>query len=140
MLNRFLQQLQCDFSVMISPKMFEEFVLPELEAICGWLDYSVYHLDGQEQIAHLDYILSVKRLNAIQWTYIISQPNVSNFIPVFKKIQRAGKNLILMPHISEVEILMRNLSSRGLQLIVCGIANKAEAIEIERKVAKWTKE
>jgi len=47
-------QLQVDLSVMISPEMFEEFALPELEEITNWLDYSIYHLDGQEQIRHLE--------------------------------------------------------------------------------------
>ena len=42
-------QIQCDFSVMISPAMYEEFVLPEIEECVQFLDTVTYHLDGQEQ-------------------------------------------------------------------------------------------
>ncbi|MDO9542010.1 MAG: hypothetical protein Q7J98_06775, partial [Kiritimatiellia bacterium] len=38
--------LQCDFCYMIGPKMFDEFVKPELEASCKKLDHAFYHLDG----------------------------------------------------------------------------------------------
>ena len=60
--------VQCDFSAMISPAMFEQLVLPDLEEMCSWLDCAVYHLDGQEQLRHLDMILSVKAIKMIQWT------------------------------------------------------------------------
>lgn len=41
----------CDFSVMVSPAMFEEFILPELEATAGAFDHTTYHLDGLERLA-----------------------------------------------------------------------------------------
>lgn len=63
-----LAQMQCDLCVMISPEMFNRFVMPELEELCSFLDYPVYHFDGQEQIRHLDSLLSLKNLRAIQWT------------------------------------------------------------------------
>jgi len=44
--------LQCDFSYMISPDMFERFVLPDLTACCEHLDHGFYHLDGKGQIPH----------------------------------------------------------------------------------------
>ena len=134
-----LAQLQCDLSVMISPQMYEEFVLPELEEFTGWLDYSIYHLDGQEQIKHLDHILSVKNLNAIQWTPVAGQPFTSKFIPVLQRIQAAGKNLILFPQPFEVEELLSNLSSKGL-ILNLGMSNREEAEQLVRNVAKWTRE
>ncbi len=45
--------LQSDFAYMLSPSMFERFVLPDLETICNHLDYGFYHLDGKNQIPHL---------------------------------------------------------------------------------------
>ena len=131
--------LQCDLSVMISPQMFEEFVLPELEETAAWLDYSAYHLDGQEQIRHLDMILSVKKINMIQWTPVVGQPCTSEFIPVLKKIQKAGKGLILMPHIWEVEKLLSELSPKGLYLIIRDVESETEAEELIKKVGKMTK-
>jgi len=77
-----LAQMQCDLSVMISPEMFNCFAMPELEELCDFLDYPVYHFDGQEQIRHLDSLLSLKKLRAIQWTPVAGQLPTSNFIPV----------------------------------------------------------
>ncbi len=110
-------QLQCDLSVMISPAHFEAFVLPELDAMAQWLDHANYHLDGQEQIRHLDMILSVPKIDNIQWTPVTGQPDTSHFIPVLRRIQKAGKGLILLPDASEVECLMENLSHKGLLII-----------------------
>lgn len=120
-------QLQCDFSVMISPAHYEKFVLPELEAMTEWLDHANYHLDGQEQIRHLDMILSVKKIDNIQWTAVAGQPPTSAFIDVLQKIQRAGKGLILTPHVSETEFLMKNLSHKGLLLLPYGVGSYDEA-------------
>lgn len=45
--------LQSDFAYMISPAMFERFVVPDLRSCCDFLDHGFYHLDGKEQIRHL---------------------------------------------------------------------------------------
>ena len=47
-------KLQCDFSCMISPEMFRQFVVPALTEQCNWLDNALYHLDGTQAIQHLD--------------------------------------------------------------------------------------
>ena len=52
--------LQSDFAFMISPPIFERFVLPDLEITCN-------HLDGENQILHLDMLLAIENLSSIQW-------------------------------------------------------------------------
>ena len=58
--------LQCDFSYMISPAMFERFVMPDLAACCDFLDHAFYHLDGKGEIPHLDMLLGLQRLRGIR--------------------------------------------------------------------------
>lgn len=111
-------QMQADCSVMISPDMYERFVMPELRALTHWLDHSIYHLDGREQIRHLDLLLSLDELDAIQWTPVAGQPRTSEFIPVFQRIQRAGKGLVLIPQMDEIEPLLDALSPEALMLVV----------------------
>lgn len=120
-------QLQCDFCVMISPEHFERFVLPELEECASFYVNSTYHFDGQEQIRHLDMLLSVKNLDNIQWTPVAGQPRTSDFIEIFKKIQAAGKGLVLLPELDEVPVLLENLSHKGLMIGVSGVNNIDEA-------------
>ncbi|MEG1406860.1 MAG: trimethylamine corrinoid protein 2 [Ruthenibacterium sp.] len=128
-----VMQMQCDLSVMISPSMYEEFVLPELEEQIQWIDYPVYHLDGMEQIKHLDSILSLKKLKAIQWTYVAGQPSAGHFIEPLQRIQQAGKNLIIMAPKEDLPVLLENLSSTGLYLH-CEAEDSQEAQEIIRCV------
>ena len=129
-------QIQCDFSVMISPGMFEEFVLPEIEESAQFLDYVTYHLDGQEQIRHLDMILSVKKLDNIQWTPVAGQPKTSFFIKELRKIQEAGKGLVLMPDKEEVPFLLENLSHKGLHMNVRNNPTPEEAESLLRMAEK----
>ena len=120
-------QLQCDFAVMISPKHYERFVLPELEECTAFYDNSTYHFDGQEQIRHLDILLSVKNLDNIQWTPVAGQPKTSSFIDVFKKIQKAGKGLVLIPDLDEIPVLLKELSHKGLIIVANGVKDADDA-------------
>ena len=63
-----IAKVQCDASAMFSPKMYRRFVLPALTAQCGWLDHSLYHLDGTQALIHLDALLEIAPLDAIEWT------------------------------------------------------------------------
>ena len=125
-------QLQADFSVMISTAMYAEFVLPELEEISAHWDHSLYHLDGQEQLRHLDLILSVPGLSGIQWTPVAGQPPTSHFIPQLRHIQEAGKCLVLMPQAWELPLLTRELLPGGVIYNIGGVATEDQAQEIAR--------
>jgi hypothetical protein len=83
--------LQSDFAYMISPRMFERFVLPGLEACCTAMPYPLYHLDGVGQIPHLDMLLSVQRLRGIQWVPGEGKPPAQEWLPLLKRIRDAGK-------------------------------------------------
>lgn len=45
---------------------FEKFVLYELEKLKDYLEYMVWHLDGPDEIKHLDILLSLPYIKAIQ--------------------------------------------------------------------------
>lgn len=135
-----LAQMQCDLSVMISNEMFNRFVMPELEELTSFLDYPLYHMDGMEQIRHLDSLLSLKKLRAIQWSKVDGQPSPVEFIPVFQQMQKAGKCLVMKVFPWDVEKLLDNLSCRGLQLIVLGLKTPEEANEMMKLVEKHSKD
>jgi hypothetical protein len=61
-------KVQCDACAMFGPAMFRRFVAPALSAQCEWLDYSLYHLDGEDCLVNLDELLAIPALNAIEWT------------------------------------------------------------------------
>ena len=83
--------LQCDFSYMISPKMFRQFVLPELTATCKRLSHSFYHLDGVGQIPHLKHILEIQDLDGVQWIHGDGKPDSAHWPEVFQSIHKSQK-------------------------------------------------
>ena len=83
--------LQCDFSIMISPKMFRKFVIPDIEACCELLEYPFYHLDGPGATRHLDALLSIEKLRGIQWVPGAGAPPAEEWLPLLDKIRNAGK-------------------------------------------------
>ncbi len=83
--------LQCDFAYMISPAMFERFVLPDLAACCERMEHGFYHLDGKGQIPHLDLLCGLDRLRGIQWVPGDGQGDPAEWTDVLARIRSAGK-------------------------------------------------
>lgn len=63
-----MAKFQCNFSAMISPGMFADFMTPVLQEMTGRVDFCMYHWDGPGAIRHHDHLLSIPRLTMIQWT------------------------------------------------------------------------
>lgn len=134
--------VQCDFSAMISPAMFEEFVLPHLAEECRNLVWSIYHWDGPGQIPHLDILLSIPELTGIQWVPGAGRPGTGSpqWFDVYKKIQGAGKRLVLQGmDKADVELVCETLDPRGLLLEVVGVKTPEEADDIVRCVQQWSR-
>jgi len=135
--------LQCDFSAMISPAMYGEFVLPYVAEQVDRLTYSLYHLDGPEAIPHLDMILRLKKLHAIQWVPGAGKPQSDDpvWIPLYKKIQAAGKSLALWDaKKGNVQQIIRELKPEGLLIHIAPdqFTSEAEARDFVEQVEKWT--
>lgn len=127
-----LAHMQCDMSVMFSKEMYGEFVVDELNGQMEWLEYPVYHFDGVEQEQHLDYILNLDKLKAIQWTHVAGQPSASHFLPILKRMQEAGKGLIIMAPPGDIPKLLENLSGKGLY-----IHTETEDVETAKEIIKY---
>jgi 5-methyltetrahydrofolate--homocysteine methyltransferase len=110
--------LQCDFSYMISPAMFERFVMPDLAACCEHLDHGFYHLDGKGEIPHLDLLLSIERLRGIQWIPGDGQPSPDQWLPLLKRIRDGGKLCQVFVTPECALRIVRNLGGRGFLLVI----------------------
>jgi hypothetical protein len=128
---------QCDLAPCLSPSLFGTFAVPEMERKLDVLEYPVYHLDGVEQERHLDHILARSRLRVVQWTCVYGQPSPVEVLPVLRRIQAAGKGLLMMVEKRLVEPLLRGLSSRGLFLIT-EAATEDEGRDLVKLAAKLT--
>lgn len=134
-----MAKVQCDFSAMISPPMFEEFVVPYLARQCAKLDYSVFHLDGPCCIQHLDLLLGIEELNAIQWTPGAGQPSPCNeiYIPMYRKIKQAGKSCMIRGGTAEqAKKLVEELGPEGLDICISA-SSPEEADAIVKDAFNW---
>ncbi len=120
--------VQCDFAALISPRHFEEFCLPDIRALCRRLDTSIFHLDGPDAVRHLDALLEVPELHAIQWVPGAGKPPAVGWLPMLKRVQRAGKSLYITAAAADVPRILEELSPRGLMIGVEGeFASRVEA-------------
>ena len=112
-------KVQCDACAMFSPKMFDRFVAPALTEQCEWLDYSMYHLDGTHCVCHLDTLLKIGALDAIQWT---AQSGIEpvwheRWHPMYRRILDAGKSVqILGVPVDKMDFVLNAVGSRGVYI------------------------
>ncbi len=135
--------LQSDFSCLISPEDFNELILPSIEQQTEWIPRTIYHLDGPDAIRHLDSLLSLPKLTGIQWIPGAGSPSMSKWIPLLKKIQKAGKLQHIICKKEEVKVILKELGPKGILIeTVCGSREEAEQLINEVKklthVKRWT--
>lgn len=130
--------IQCDLLALISPAMAERFFLDELVVQARWLDQVIYHLDGPQCISHLDWLLAIPEIRAVQWVPGAGQPPMRAWIPLLKRIQTAGRALHLTVTPADIEPLLAELEPAGLMLHT-QVDGEAEARELIRRVAAWSR-
>jgi hypothetical protein len=128
--------LQNDFSCMVSASMYREIFLDDLKAYCDWLDYPVYHLDGPNAVKHVDALLEIPSLRAIQWTEGAGQPPMPHWIPMLRRIQDAGKGIVIHVAAEHLTLLMAGLRPEGV-ILTLGAPTPAAADALVATVAAW---
>ena len=127
-----------DFSYMIGPDQFDEFFLEGLREECAFFEASLHHLDGPGCLNHLDSLLSIRELNAIQWVWGAGNGVVIDWLDVFKKIQAAGKGIQLHSVRPEyLDVIMENLHPEGVWLNLIGVSSEEEGNALIEKVETW---
>jgi hypothetical protein len=127
----------CDFSALISPQFFERFCLPVLQREVKSMTHNVFHVDGKGVAKHLDMILDVPEVHAIQWVQGVgSHLPIMQWVPLIKRIQaRAPVIVDLSKH--ELEAFMSEVKPEGIFLWV-GTENEEEERALLRRVEQWT--
>jgi hypothetical protein len=114
-----VSKLQSDISIMISEEDFRKFELPFLRKQCQNIDYTLYHLDGVGAQRHLDALLEIDELNAIQWTPGYGEPQGGDprWYDLYKKILAGGKAVMAnWVTLDELQPLLDNVGNQGLHI------------------------
>jgi hypothetical protein len=102
--------LQCDFSYMIGPEMFDRFVLPELAASCKRLTGGpFYHQDGIGELPHTASLHSIPELAGMQWQPGDGQPPSAYWFDQQRRIRDDGKLSQTWGGPDELEALINNV-------------------------------
>ncbi|MFO7695894.1 MAG: hypothetical protein R6X16_01880 [Anaerolineae bacterium] len=126
-----------DFSYMISNAMFERFFLPGLARECQFLDRSIYHLDGPGALRHLDSILSIRELDAVQWVFGAGNEGYGRWVDVYRRIQAAGKGVEVICTLEEIDQVIETLSPKGLYLSVEGVPAREAGLDLLARLTRW---
>ncbi len=104
-------KLQCDLSSMISPAAFREFVLDSLRKQARNADFVLYHLDGPQAIRHLDALMEIEEIDALQWTSGDAGPDgtLEDWDVIYDRARAAGKALWIKVYSGEFEDWIRHV-------------------------------
>lgn len=139
-------KVQCDFSAMMSPNQYREFVLPSLKKQCKQLNQSLYHLDGPDAIKHVDAIMEIQNLNALQWTCGAGQPDggCEKWYPIYDKVRSAGKSLWIMLYdgtpkdwVQSAEKLIKRYGTSAMYLTFPDMDEKTAKTIMEKVEREW---
>ncbi len=116
---------QSDVSCMLSPDLYERFVLPELDIYAGEFDAIWYHLDGGDARHHLPRLLSLPYIRVIQYVPApVEPPNGPAHLEMYRQIQQAGR-------IVHVELPKENIAPliKGLDPGLLMLQTRCESID-----------
>jgi hypothetical protein len=126
----------CDFTNMVSTAIFDEFYLPSLLREIKHMSHNIFHVDGKGMLRHLDRILAVPEIQAIQWVQGVGEDApIMQWLPVIRRIQAAGKGVIIDLQLHELEGCIAELKPEGLYL--CLAAAEKDQPAILKRLEKW---
>ena len=111
-------------------------MVPVLNEMCERLAYTMYHWDGPGAIPHHDHLLSIEKLDMLQWTpgAGAEPPDHPQWWPMHHKTLDAGKKLYLgCTSLDSMKAMRREF---GKQLNQCLIGTGAQTHkDAERLIA-----
>lgn len=127
-----------DFSCMISKGMFDKFFLPGIIEECRFYERSIYHLDGPNALRHLNSLLDIPELDAIQWVPGAGNEGFARWIPVYQKIQNKRKSLQLIITLEELPLVFETLRPEGVWFAhIDGIRDQGVADRVIERITDW---
>lgn len=130
---------QSDVSCMLSPEMFDEFIMPEVDGLGKEFGKLWYHLDGWRAGQHLPRLLSLPYLRVLQFIPEPDYPpNGPDWLDLYHKIQAAGKIVHIGVAPERIEPLVRALDP-GLLCIDTYADSINDANELLESARRWTR-
>lgn len=125
-------RLQEDASGLFSPKLYREFLQPVDREVAGHFPSAFIHLHTNSMFLY-DLFLEVEEIRCFQVNYELHSggPPMAGMIPTLRKIQAAGRPLLLRGSFTpdELRLIVDQLDPRGLYLyIMVASSNEADSL------------
>jgi hypothetical protein len=128
----------CDFSALISRGFFNKFGLPILQQETKNMTHNVFHVDGMGVANHLEAILSVPDIHALQWVQGVGDDYpIMQWISFIKDLQARDIPVIVDLNAEDLDDFINAMEPDGLFLWVA-TDNEQEEIDILKRIEKWT--
>jgi len=126
----------CDLSSMISTAYFEEFSLPLMKRELEGMRHNICHVDGPGVARHLDVLLSLPEIHAIQWVQGMADDTpILQWIPLIQRVQAAGKSIIVDLQLGELDQFLSRVRPEGIFL--CMDVPEGFEEPVLTKLATW---
>lgn len=124
---------------MLSPAMFERFVLPELALLGQEFGQLWYHLDGGNACQHVPQLLSLPSMKVIQYVPTPSEaPIGSEHLALYRQIQQAGIIVHIQTPVQLIEPLVKALDP-GLLYIETRVDRAEDADVLLADACRWAR-
>lgn len=128
----------CDFSALISPAFFRRFGLPVLQREVLTMTHNIFHVDGQGVARHIDAILSVPQVHALQWVQGVGDDlPIMQWVPFLKTLQARQVPLVVDVTPQELEPFMDAMEPQGLFLCIAA-EDEAQEMTIIDRLLRWS--
>jgi len=127
----------CDLGAMISKEHFDKFALPYIQKEVKHFKHNIFHLDGKGVARHIQSILQISEIQAIQWVQGVGNDKpIMQWVDFIKQLQNAGKRVIVDLELSELDDFMENVSPVGIYLCI-PVKDVDVQKNILKKLLKW---
>ncbi len=121
--------LESDFNYLISPRIFQTLFLPDIIRQARTMGRAIFHLDGPGAARHMDALLAVPDIQAIQ--YVVGSGNDPfPWLPMLQKIQEHGRALQVSCAAADIPGLARQLNPVGLAFLTGDLTTTQEYHEL----------
>jgi hypothetical protein len=124
-----------DFTCLIGPRDFDEWMAGEFAEIIRSCEYSFYHLDGPDAVRHLPAIARMPGLHGIQYTRA-PREGIDDVIRMAREIQNLGKAAYVWVLHTNAQRVFDELDPRGMFVQVNAPSVQAGK-DVLAMAAKW---
>jgi hypothetical protein len=115
---------------MVSSDLAKQMMVPCIIEEMAVSRRNIFHLDGPQALRHLDLVLELPGLNAVQWVYGGGQGPAGKWIDVYRKILDAGKSVeVLAADAADALSVLRAVGPRGVWLSVAQAFETASDVD-----------